>query len=286
MTEGNDDFIRCWTEILVPKWIKFRHILSGNGATHSKIAYEHFGISEGDKILDIGCGFGETSIAMGKRVGPKGEVLGLDCTQSFLDIAKKETEASGLTNVRYQTGDAQIYELEENYYDILHSRFGVMFFQSAVAALRNTAKSLKPGGKLCLIVWRTLDDNPCWGVAKEIALKYLPLPGDGKATCGPGPFSWANEETDRAMLKAAGFPEIELFKRTDADAFMGGTLDEAIDFQLLVGPSGEIIREAGQEGEKAVPQIRKDLAEFFALYKKSNGYYVPSSTWVIMAHKN
>jgi len=282
---GNDDFINCWNEILVPKWNKFRHLLSGNGAVHSAMAYDHFQIKPGDKVLDIGCGYGETSIEMGKLVGPEGEVLGLDCTQAFLDIANRERDEAGLENVRFVLGDAQTYELPENYYDVVYSRFGVMFFQNVVYALKNAHKTLKPGGKLCMIVWRTIDDNPCWGMAKEIALKHLPPPGEGAQTCGPGPFSMADEETDRAMLKAAGFDNVELFYRNDADVCIGTDMQEAVDYQILVGPSGEIIREAEEQGQEKLPEIREDMTNSMKEHERADGIYLPSSTWFIMARK-
>lgn len=282
---SNDDFICCWNEILVPKWNRFRHLLSGNGAVHSSMAYEYFGIEPGDKVLDIGCGYGETCLEMGRMVGPRGEVLGLDCTEAFLDIANRERDEAGLDNVKFILGDAQTYALPENYYDVVYSRFGVMFFQNIVYALKNAHKTLKPGGKLCMIVWRTLGDNPCWGMAKEIALKHLPPPGDNAQTCGPGPFALADEETDRAMLKAAGFEKVDLFKRNDADVCMGTSLEEAIDFQILVGPSGEIIREASELGQEKLPEVREDMRKSMEKYVRDGGVYMPSSTWLIMARK-
>jgi len=282
---SNDDFIGCWNEVLVPKWNKFRHLLSGNGAVHSSMAYEYFGIEPGDKVLDIGCGYGETCLEMGRMVGPRGEVLGLDCTEAFLDIANRERDEAELDNVKFILGDAQTYALPENYYDVVYSRFGVMFFQNIVYALKNAHKTLKPGGKLCMIVWRTLGDNPCWGMAKEIALKHLPPPGDNAQTCGPGPFALADEETDRAMLKAAGFENVDLFKRNDADVCMGTSLEEAIDFQILVGPSGEIIREASELGQEKLPKVREDMRKSMEKYMRDGGVYMPSSTWLIMARK-
>lgn len=281
----NLGFVECWKEILTPKWIRFRHLLSGNGKIHSDIAYADFDIRPGDKVLDIGCGFGETALEIGQMVGPTGEVLGIDCTDAFLAIAKQERDAAGATNVRYEVGDAQVCELSESYFDVVYSRFGVMFFESAVRALRNANRALKPGGRVCLIVWRSLTDNPCWGAAKEIALRHLPPPGDDAATCGPGPFSMANEETDREMLQAAGFPDVELFKRIDADVCIGRDIEEAIDYQILVGPSGEIVREAGEEGQRKLPAIRKDLRELMEPYLRAEGVFMPSSTWAIMARK-
>jgi len=282
---GNNDFINCWNEILVPKWNRFRHLLSGNGAVHSSMAYEHFGIKPGDKVLDIGCGYGETCLEIGEMVGPEGEVLGLDCTQAFLDIANRERDESGLGNVKFVLGDAQTYELPENYYDVVYSRFGVMFFQNVVYALKNAYKTLKPGGKLCMIVWRTIDDNPCWGMAKDIALRHLPPPGDNAQTCGPGPFSMADEETTRAMMNAAGFENIVLFKRNDAHIPVGTGMEEALDFQILVGPSGEIIREAGELGQEKLGTIRQGMMDSFKKYEMEDGVFLPSSTWFIMAIK-
>ncbi|MFA9408814.1 MAG: class I SAM-dependent methyltransferase [Candidatus Dadabacteria bacterium] len=285
MANGNDDFISCWNEILVPKWNRFRHILSGNGAVHSASAYDHFQIKPGDKVLDIGCGYGETCLEIGEIVGAEGEVLGLDCTQAFLDIANKERDEAGLDNVKFVLGDAQTYELPENYYDVVYSRFGVMFFQNIVYALKNAHKTLKPGGKLCMIVWRTINDNPCWGMAKDIALKHLPPPSDNAQTCGPGPFSLADEETTRAMMNAAGFESIELFERKDALIPVGTSMQEAIDFQILVGPSGEIIREAAELGQEKLPHIIQDMKDSMKEHERADGVYLPSSTWFIMARK-
>lgn len=281
----NLGFVECWNEILTPKWIRFRHLLSGNGKIHSDIAYADFDIQKGDKVLDIGCGFGETALEIAEMVGPAGEVLGIDCTDAFLDIANEERDQAGLANVRYLVGDAQVCDLPEGYFDVAYSRFGVMFFQSAVRALRNANRALKPGGKVCLIVWRSLADNPCWGAAKQVALRHLPPPGDGAATCGPGPFSMASEETDRAMLQAAGFSKIELFKQIDADVCIGRDIEEAIDYQLLVGPSGEIVREAGDLGQRKLPALREDLRALMTPYLRDDGVWMPSSTWAIMARK-
>lgn len=118
-----------------------------------------------------------------------------------------------------------------------------------------------------------------------MALPYLPEPGADKETCGPRPFSWGGEKTDRVMLEAAGFSDIEVFQQIDAPAFMGSTIEEAIDFQLLVGPSGEIIREAGETARQHLPQIRADLTEYMTPYLRGDGVYLPSSNWAIVACK-
>jgi SAM-dependent methyltransferase len=283
---SNDEFIGCWNEILTPKWLRFRHLLSGNGKLHSDVALPRFGILPGQRVLDFGCGFGETSLEMARLVGPSGEVHGLDCTTAFIDVAGRERDEAGLKNVRYEVGDAQTHPLPPAHYDVAFARFGVMFFESAVRALRNVHRALVPGGKVCLIVWRRLADNPAWALAKGVALDFLPPPGESAQTCGPGPFSWADESTDREMLAAGGFKEVELFERNDLDMCVGRTIEEAIDYQILVGPSGEIVREAGEEGQRRLPDIRARLTERLRPHLREGGVYLPSSTWMISARKS
>ena len=283
--QENEGFIDCWNNVLTPKWVRFRHLLSGNGKRHSDIALPRFDIRPGSKVLDIGCGFGETCLEIARLVGPSGEVLGLDCTDEFLKIANEERDAAGLGNVRYEVGDAQVHPLPENYFDAAFARFGVMFFESAVRALRNAHRALKPGGKCCLIVWRRLSDNPAWGEAKKVVLEFLPPPGDNAQTCGPGPFSWGDEQTDREMLAAAGFKTVESFERVDVDICVGRTVEEAIDYQILVGPSGEIVREAGAEGQRRLPEIREKLATLMRANLRDDGVYLASSSWAIVTRK-
>jgi ubiquinone/menaquinone biosynthesis C-methylase UbiE len=289
MTQGaqeNSEFIQCWNEILTPKWVRFRHLLSGNGKRHSDVTMPRLEVRPGARVLDFGCGFGETCLELGRMVGPSGEVLGLDCTQAFLEIAERERALAGLGQVQYALGDAQVYPLSPAHYDFAYARFGVMFFESSVRALRNVHRALVPGGTLALLVWRSLADNPAWGAAKQVVREFLPPPGDNAQTCGPGPFSWADEATDREMLKAAGFDSVQRFERIDADICVGTSLEEAIDYQMLVGPSGEIVREAGELGQRLLPEIRAGLRALLKPSLREGGVFLPSSTWFIVARKD
>jgi hypothetical protein len=149
--------------------------------------------------------------------------------------------------------------------------------------MRNMRLALKPGGRMAHIVWRQPSDNPWLSMAKEIVLQYLPPPGEGAQTCGPGPFSMANEEMVRGMMKSAGYEDIE-FVRVDAEVLVGKSVSDAIDFQLALGPAGEVFREAGDLAEQKRPEIEAALAE--AIRKESasaEGIFMPSSSWVISA---
>jgi SAM-dependent methyltransferase len=282
----NLGFIECWNQILTPKWIRFRHLLSGNGQIHSERAAPLFDVRPGERILDVGCGMGETCLQLGARVGQGGEVLGLDCTEAFLEIGRREAAQAGLRNVRFEVGDAQLHPLPAAHFDLVYSRFGVMFFESAVRALRNAHGALRPDGRLCLIVWRSLAENPAWNLGKQVVRQFLPEPEALAATCGPGPFSMAHEATTRAMLGAAGFDDVERFERIDAEICVGRDLAEAVDFQLLVGPSGELVREAGELGQRHLPAIRRALEAALAPHVRADGgVYLASSTWAIVARK-
>ena len=167
--------------------------------------------------------------------------------------------------------------------DFVFSRFGTMFFSNPVAALRNMRSALKPGGGVTHIVWRTPDDNPWLSMAKDVVLRYLPPPGEDAQTCGPGPFSMANQEMVTGMMKSAGYENIE-FERVDAPVLVGRTIEDAIDFQLALGPAGEVFREAGEEAEEKRDEIVAALAEAITAQKtEADGIVMDSSSWVISA---
>jgi hypothetical protein len=133
------------------------------------------------------------------------------------------------------------------------------------------------------IVWRERADNPWLAMAKEVVLRFLPPPGEDAQTCGPGPFSMADETTVRAMMNAAGYVDIE-FRRVDAPVLVGKDVWDAIDFQLAIGPAGEVFREAGAQAERKRAEIEAALAEAINRQKTADdGIVMDSSSWVISA---
>ena len=281
-TAEDTDFVQFWNEVLAPKFIQFKHVLVDGLTRHSEAIFPSLPVRQGDRVLDVGCGFGDTAIKLADLVGPRGEVVGIDCCDAFLDYARKDIEARGLSNIKLVRGDAEI-ALPENQFDFVFSRFGTMFFANPVAGLRNMRKALRPGGRMVHIVWRGRKDNPWLSMAKDIVLQFLPPPGDDAQTCGPGPFSMSNEDTVRAMMTAAGYSDIE-FRRVDAPVLIGSDVADAIDFQLAIGPAGEVFREAGEVAEKKRPEIEAALADAIDRQKTStDGIVMPSSSWVISA---
>ena len=283
-TDPNDpsrEFVDFWNEILVPKFTRFKHILVGGLTHHSAAIFPTLPVREGDRVLDVGCGFGDTAIQLAERVGPEGQVVGIDCCEAFLETGRQDVAAAGLQNVTFIEGDAQSYGFQPEY-DFVFSRFGTMFFENPVWGLRNMRSAMKPGALMTMIVWRSIDDNPWLGLAKEVVLRHLPPPGEGGRTCGPGPFSMANEETVTAMLKSAGY-EAPVFERVDAPVLVGATARDSMDFQLALGPAGEVFREAGDLAEERRDDVEAALTQAIDPYQTDEGIVMASSSWVITA---
>jgi ubiquinone/menaquinone biosynthesis C-methylase UbiE len=275
------EFVQFWNEILVPKFIKYKHVLVGGLTQHSDAIFPKLEINEGERVMDAGAGFGDTAIMLAKRVGPSGHVVAIDCCDAFLDYGRRDAAAEGLANIDFVEADIQVHRFAPNY-DLVFSRFGTMFFENPVAAMRNMRRALKPGGRFTMIVWRRIEDNPWLGAAKAIALEHLPLPGADARTCGPGPFSMADEEVVAAQMRAAGYADVA-FERVDAPVRMGDSIEDAIGFQLALGPAGEVYREAGDEAAAKHDALVANLTRLLEPHVSDDGVYMASSSWVVSA---
>ena len=283
VTEEDTDFVKFWNRVLEPKFTRYRHILQGGLSRHSAAIIPNLPIEKGMAVLDVGCGWGDMSIQVAEMVGPEGRVLGIDCVDTFLEVARKDAAAAGLTNVKFRRGDAEV-TLPENEFDYVVARFGTMFFANPVAALRRMRRALKPGGQMTHIVWRRREDNPAWQMAKDITLRHLPAPGEDAETCGPGPFSMGDQETVSLMMKSAGYDGVT-FKRVDEKIMIGTSPEECIAFALAIGPAGEVFREAGEELAEAKREgIEADMRAYFETLEQDDaGIWAPTSSWVISA---
>ena len=278
----NDVNTRFWNEVLVAKFERFRNIMMDGMSYHSAQPFRTLEVPKGASVLDAGCGWGDTAIELAQMTGPSGRVLGLDCCDTFLEKGRRDADAAGLRNVRFVEADVQTYRFAPEF-DLCFSRFGMMFFSNPVAALRNIRSALKPGGRLMLVTWRTIADNPFLGLPKEIVLKFLPPPDEDVVSCGPGPFSMADPEIVSAQLKAAGFTAVE-FTRVDGPVMVGRDIEQAIDFQMALGPAGQIVREAGATAETRKDEIVRALHDALVRYRQPDGSVVmASSSWTITA---
>lgn len=276
-----NEYVEFWNDTLADKFERYREILMNGLSLHSRVPLARLEVSPGSRILDVGCGWGDTALALARMTGPQGSVMGLDCVDRFLEKGRRDAADAGLTNVEFVDADVETYPFKPEY-DLCFSRFGMMFFQNPVAAMRNIRKALRPGGRLVFIVWRDIEDNPWLGVPKQVVLDFLPPPGEDARTCGPGPFSMANRDVVTKQLEIAGFADAQ-FERTDGPVIVGDSVENAMRFQLALGPAGEVFREAGEEAERRRDEIEQALRNVLAPFEEQGRIVMPSSSWTITA---
>lgn len=279
MTE-NREAIEAWNTILFDKFTRFRRVITTYSAVHGTRAIDRHGPAVGGRVVDIGCGFGDTTLELGRRVGPTGRAVGIDAAPRFIEIAR--ADARGQDHVRFEIADVET-SVPGGPYDVAFSRMGTMFFAQPVIALRNIRKSLASGGRLCLVVWRKREANECFHAAELVIRELLgDPPKQDQVTCGPGPFSMASADLVGDQLLAAGYTDIA-FERTDAPAEIGRDLDEAVEFALALGPAGEVVRLAGDAAATRRAEIEAAVRGALAPFATPEGVRAPSSCWIVTA---
>jgi ubiquinone/menaquinone biosynthesis C-methylase UbiE len=283
---SNDIIIEAWNTVLFDKFSRFKHLIIDGLSSHSEEALNRHKHTPGDKVLDVGCGFGDSTIRIAKSLGPEGLAVGVDCASNFIKECELEAAEANAENAKFLVADVEADDLGGPY-DEAFARFGTMFFNMPGAAMRNIRLSLKPGGKFTQIVWRKREDNP-WLYEAEVCVKgIVPVIShdDTDAVhCGPGPFSMSGPDMVSEMLKVTGWHRIS-FERFDSDICIGRNLDEAIEFAMALGPAGEIIRLAEEEGERLKPEVMVALKDVFLKYQREDGgIWTPSSTWFVTAY--
>ena len=280
----NDEAIRAWDGPLFDRFWEFRDEIVGSLVPHGEDALRRHPPAPGERVLEIGCGFGDMTRRLGELTGPDGEAVGIDAAPRF--VAAAQAEAEGLANVSFRVADPQTEPDLGGPYDAAYARFGTMFFANPVVALRNVGKALRPGGRLTMVVWRRKLDND-WMYRGELIVKgYLgEKPEDSEEpTCGPGPFSMANADTVCDVLTHAGFTDIAL-RRQDIDMVMS-SVDRAVALTMALGPGGEVLRLLGDRADHARPRIEADLRAGIADFVGEDGrVYGPSSSWIVTARR-
>jgi len=281
----NAEAIEAWDGPLYDTFVRFRHIVTRGLGAHGDAALRLVSPQEGQRVLDIGCGFGDSTQQIAALVGPTGEAVGVDAAERFIETARAEADEAGVANTSFLVADVQTTKFDGPF-DMAFSRMGTMFFVSPVAALRNVREALVPGGKLVMVVWRRREDNLWLHRAQQIVEGIVQKPEEyDEPTCGPGPFSMANADTTSDILIHSGFTDISL-TRSDLDMASGTTMDEAVDLVMSLGPAGEILRLQGDRAAHLHPQIDAALREGLAEFVRDDGeVWAPASTWIVTASR-
>ena len=283
VVEDNAEATEAWNGPLFEIWVEFRDLVAESLRDHSERALAVNPPPEGGRVLDIGCGLGDTTVRIAKLVGADGHVHGVDVAERMIETAITEAADFGIENVSYASCDVEVTKFDETV-DYAFSRFGTMFFANPVAALRNVREALVPGGPLNMVAWRRKLDNEFMHRAEAVVEQYLEEPEDPEAPrCGPGPFSMANADTVSDVLKHAGYEDIRL-ARQDLPYKIGDDLDHAVEFNMALGPAAEVLRGWGDRVDEIRPKIAADLSAALSEYVVDGGAVVaPASTWAITA---
>ncbi|WP_242911357.1 class I SAM-dependent methyltransferase [Actinomadura terrae] len=234
---------------------------------------EHFRaaarVGSGDRVLDIGCGTGQSTREAG-RAAVNGSAVGVDVSARMLERARRLSDAQGLTNVTYQQADAQEHRFPAAHFDLCISRFGAMFFADPVAAFTNIGRALRPGARLVLLVWQDRDTNGWASVLPEF-----------HATHSPAPFSLADQATTKGILAAAGFTEID-FTDVREPVYYGPDTATAFANALHLWELKDLLANAG--AAKTV-QARARLHAALAAHTTDDGVFFGSRAWIITARR-
>jgi SAM-dependent methyltransferase len=232
----------------------------------------------GERVIDVGCGCGATTIEVARRVAPEGDVLGLDISAPMLERARQRAPAD--LPLSFALADATIHDFAPGAADLVVSRFGVMFFADPVLAFANLRKGLRRGGRIAFACWRAAKLN-LWAVTPlREALKHAPpLPEAGPEE--PGPFSFADEERVSRILGEAGFDDILLAPHAlDVDIAMGRGLDEAVVSAMSIGPTSRMLADQSEEVRAAVAA---DIRAAFAPLARGDRVPLGAAVWIVTA---
>ena len=275
----NEDQVAYWNGEAGAKWTAHQDILDLTLAPLGLAAVAAAAPAAGEKVLDIGCGCGATTLELGRLVGPGGAVLGADISAPMVARAQQRGAAAG--NITVLEADAASHAFAAGAHDLAFSRFGVMFFEDPTLAFRNIRRALKPSGRLGFVCWRGVKENIWVTSGLEVALRHVPRPEPTDPTA-PGPFAFADPTRVEGILEAAGFTQITATP-FDADLMLGGEggPEAAAEFTLEIGPVGRLLADAGAEVKQ---RVRDELVARYREMTDARGHVLAkAAVWIVTA---
>ena len=276
--EHNASEVAYWNGPAGERWVRRQQQQDALLAPVTEVLLGRAAPAAGEFVLDIGCGWGGTAMALARSVSPGGRVLGIDVSQLMLARAR-ELLPQGLA-VEYALGDATVYPFEPGRADLLTSRFGVMFFADPARSFANMRRGLRTGARLAFACWREARQNPWLMLPLQEAYRHVPrLPEVGPED--PGAFSFAAERRVRDILGRAGFGAI-LLEPVDLelDIAIGGGLDGAVDTAVGIGPTSRALEGQSAALKAAATQsIRAALAS----HQVGNRVALAGAIWIVTA---
>ncbi|MBN34678.1 MAG: SAM-dependent methyltransferase [Rhodospirillaceae bacterium] len=274
----NSEQIDYWNGDAGDKWVDAQErldpVLEGMGL----LGMDQGGVNPGERVIDIGCGCGATSLELARRVGPMGSVLGVDISSPMLRRAAERAAAESLGHAVFANADASSYQFEEGAADLVFSRFGVMFFRNSDEAFTNIRRGMRPGGRLCFVCWQPLIKNAWVTLPRDIALRHVPPPEPPNPD-DPGPFAFADPAKVEGILGRAGFSDAAMTPY-DTTMYHLGSVEEVTHFMIYFGPASRLLEEADNDVKTTVEaEVRAEIAA----RHDGEGVAFPAAVWVATA---
>lgn len=266
-----------WNDATGRRWLRRHETVEQEIARFGEIAMTRANIRPGQHILDVGCGTGHTSLALARRVGKEGSVTGLDISHLLLGVARAAATASGLANLRFEEADAQTHAFERARFDVIFSRFGVMFFDDPVAAFANLRPALRGEGLLSFVCWPAPEANPFMMIPLAAAARHVAMPEPGRPDA-PGPFAFADIERVRRILSEAGFADIGTDRLTEMIG--GDPLEETASRLLELGPVSRLVDGIETATRNA---ILADIRASLARHETEGRVSLKTMVWLVSA---
>jgi SAM-dependent methyltransferase len=263
-----------WNGQAAERWISGRERMDRSLESISNAVIERAAPRAGERVLDVGCGCGTTSLVIAGRVAPGGSVVGVDISAPMIEEARGRAGGAAVT---FEVADAAERRFAPDF-DLLFSRFGVMFFAEPAAAFGNLRTALASGGRMVFVCWRALRDNP-WAFAPLTAARDLLPPMEPPDPNAPGPFAFADSDRLRGILNEAGFRDVAIDAHDDR-MYTGASVEEATDHAMMVGPLSRLIAGVPDDLRAA---IRPRVAEVVARFATAAGVAAPANVWLVTA---
>ncbi|MGH7115332.1 MAG: class I SAM-dependent methyltransferase [Stellaceae bacterium] len=270
-----------WNTVAGPRWVGLEGFVERRVRTVNDLLLRHSAAAAGERALEIGCGTGAFTVPLAEAVGERGQVLGADISEAMLAGARKRVADSGLKNVSLMQADAQTHRFEPGGFDLVASRFGVMFFADPAAAFANLRSAARPGGRLCFACWGPLDANEHWLIPYRVALRHLGPP-EPKSARAPGPMAFSDPDYVRGFLGAAGLEAVEIHRETPS-IYASAPREEA-EHACIMGPAGRLIDEKKPDAA-IVGTIRREIEQAFAAHAKDGAMVLPSTVFLVTARR-
>ncbi len=281
LTEGpNADQAEFWNGASGDVWVDLQPEMDLQIESLGLGAMDAAAPAPGERVLDIGCGCGQSTIELARRTAPDGPVTGIDISSVMLAHAR--TRATGIANIDFQNVDAESHALPESHFDLAFSRFGVMFFANPAAAFGNFLNALKPSGRLAFVCWRTAEENPWMTLPGKAAFEIIPPP-EPMEPDAPGPFAFADSGRVGRILEQAGFTGVDI-QPLDMRVIIGGAhdLDRAVANMMRVGRWAADLRNAEQElRDRVAAAVREAMAP----HHTPGGVEMDAAAWIVRAHR-